>query len=149
MRNCSGGCIMNPVVSILIPAFNAQEWIADTIRSAIAQTWQLKEIIIIDDGSMDHTLSLAQRFESHCVRVFTQRNQGAAAARNRAFSLCRGDYVQWLDADDLLAPDKIAVQMELAQRFGNKRTLISSSWGRFMYGHNNARFIPTGLWSNR
>src|SRR5258708_23557654 len=89
-----------------------------------------------------------RRFESDCVRVFTQSNRGAAAARNSAFSLCRGDYVQWLDADDLLAPDKIAVQMELAQRFGNKRTLISSSWGRFMYRHNSARFIPTGLWSD-
>ncbi len=139
---------MNPHVSILIPAFNAQQWIADTLRSAIAQTWESKEIIVVDDGSTDQTLAIARRFESDCVRVFTQSNRGAAAARNSAFSLCRGDYVQWLDADDLLAPDKIAVQMELAQRFGNKRTLISSSWGRFMYRHNSARFIPTGLWSD-
>jgi glycosyltransferase involved in cell wall biosynthesis len=137
---------MNPLVSILIPAFNAQEWIADTIRSAIAQTWQSKEIIIIDDGSTDHTLALAQRFESHCVRVFTQRNQGAAVARNRAFSLCRGDYLQWLDADDLLAPDKIAKQMETVKRVQDKRTLISSAWGGFMYRHERAKFVPTGLW---
>src|SRR5258708_5301180 len=51
MRDCLGGQIMNPHVSILIPAFNAQQWIADTLRSAIAQTWESKEIIVVDDGS--------------------------------------------------------------------------------------------------
>src|SRR5260221_5088771 len=96
---------MNPQVSILIPAFNAQQWIADTLRSAIAQTWESKEIIVVDDGSTDQTLAIARRFESACVRGFTQIHRGAAAARNCAFSLCRGDYVQWLDAHDPLAPD--------------------------------------------
>src|SRR5208282_3082860 len=96
-----------PSVSILIPAYNAQEWIANTLRSAIAQTWEPKEIIVVDDGSADQTFAIARQFESDAVRVVTQRNQGAAAARNHAFALSRGEYIQWLDADDLLAPDKI------------------------------------------
>ncbi len=70
-----GERIMRPLVSILIPAYNAQEWIADTLQSAIAQTWQRKEIIVVDDGSTDRTLEIARRFESERVRVVTQKNQ--------------------------------------------------------------------------
>jgi len=137
---------MEPLVSILIPAFNAQEWIADTIRSAIAQTWPLKEIIVIDDGSTDQTLMIARRFESSWVRVVTQKNQGAAAARNKAYSLSQGDYIQWLDADDLLAPDKIVRQMEVLDQCRSNRTLLSSAWGKFMYRYYRAEFTPTALW---
>lgn len=137
---------MKPLVSILIPAFNAQEWIADTLRSAVAQTWERKEIIVVDDGSRDQTLAVARQFESDSVRVVTQKNRGAAAARNKALSLSQGDYIQWLDADDLLAPDKIEKQMEAADQCGSKRTLLSSGWGRFMYRHDRAKFVPTALW---
>lgn len=138
--------VQEPLVSILIPAFNAQEWIADTLRSAIAQTWQRKEIIVVDDGSTDRTAEIARRFEPEGVRVVTQKNQGAAAARNKAFSLSRGDYIQWLDADDLLAPDKIARQMAVMEQGRSKKTLLSSSWGRFHYRSSRAVFIPTALW---
>ena len=103
---------MKPLVSILIPAYNAEAWISDTLRSAIAQTWERKEIIVVDDGSKDQTLAVARQFESDQLRVVTQKNQGAAATRNNAFSMCKGDYIQCLDADDLMAPDKIAKQME-------------------------------------
>jgi len=139
---------MQPLVSILIPAFNAQEWIADTLRSAIAQTWDRKEINVVDDGSSDRTLEIARQFESESVRVISQKNQGAAAARNKAFSHSQGDYVQWLDADDLLASDKIARQMEVPDGQGSPWTLLSSSWGHFMYRSYRAQFIPTALWSD-
>jgi len=99
--------VPRPLVSILIPAFNAEEWISDTLSSAIAQTWERKEIIVVDDGSSDQTLTVARRFESQGVRVVPQKNQGAAAARNTALSLSQGDYIQWLDADDLLAPTRL------------------------------------------
>lgn len=137
-----------PLVSILIPAFNAQEWIGDTLRSAIAQTWEPKEIIVVDDGSSDRTLEIARQFESESVRVVTQENQGAAAARNKAFALSKGDYIQWLDADDLLDGDKIARQMQVLDQCLSKRTLLSSAWGRFSYRHKQARFVPTALWCN-
>lgn len=138
--------VQEPLVSILIPAFNAQEWIADTLHSAIAQTWGRKEIIVVDDGSTDRTLAIARQFESDLVRVVTQENQGAAAARNKAFSLSRGDYIQWLDADDILAPDKIARQMDVLDQYRSKRTLLSSAYGRFKYRRYRAEFIPTSLW---
>ncbi len=132
---------MKPLVSILIPAFNAEEWIADTLRSAIVQTWDCKEIIVVDDGSSDRPLAIARQFESDSIRVVTQENQGAAAARNKAFSLSQGDYIQWLDADDLLARNKIEKQLEAMGECGSG-TLLSSGWGRFMYRHHRAKFVP-------
>jgi len=137
---------MNPLVSILIPAYNAEEWIADTVRSALAQTWPNKEIIVVDDGSTDQTLSVARQFVSETVRVVTQENQGAAAARNRAFALCQGDYIQWLDADDLLAPDKITTQMKAFTSGTSDRKLLSGAWAYFMYRPQKAKFIPSALW---
>src|SRR4029077_4928418 len=137
---------MAPLVSILIPAYNAEKWIGDALSSALVQTWPNKEIIVVDDGSGDNTLSLARRFESPSVKVVTQLNQGASAARNKAFSLSQGEHLQWLDADDLLAPDKIEKQMEVAEECGNTRTLLSSAWGTFMYRVTKARFSPTPLW---
>src|ERR1041384_5813359 len=106
---------MKPLVSILIPAYNAGQWLSDTVRSALGQTWEKKEIIIVDDGSKDDTLAIAKGFESDVVRVHTQKNQGAAATRNHAYSLSKGDFIQWLDADDLLSPGKVARQMEVLQ----------------------------------
>lgn len=139
---------MKPSVSILIPAYNAAPWVADTIKSALAQTWAEKEIIIIDDGSTDHTLAIAQQFASDQVTVIAQENQGASAARNLAFARSHGDYIQWLDADDLLAPDKIALQMAIARLPHNHRTLFSSEWGHFMYRTGRARFVATTLWTD-
>jgi glycosyltransferase involved in cell wall biosynthesis len=135
-----------PLVSILVPAFNAQEWIADTLRSALAQTWARKEIIVVDDGSSDQTLAIARQFESGCVRVVTQKNRGAAATRNELFAVSKGDYIQWLDADDLLAPDKISRQMAVLDQPHTKRTLLSSAWGRFIYRPYRAEFVPSALW---
>jgi len=137
---------MKPLVSILIPAYNAQEWIADTIKSAIGQTWQRREIIIIDDGSTDQTLAIARRFASKELKVVAQQNLGAAAARNKAFSLCQGDYIQWLDADDLMASDKITRQMTALGSCHESRVLLSSAWGRFIYRVSRAEFTPTRLW---
>jgi glycosyltransferase involved in cell wall biosynthesis len=138
--------MMKPVVSILIPAYNAEPWISDALHSAIAQTWEPKEIIVVDDGSTDRTLAIARQFESAQLRVVAQKNQGAAAARNKAFSLSRGDYIQYLDADDLLAPDKIAKQIEALGSSPSSRTLLSASWGRFMYRYYRTRFTPSALW---
>jgi len=137
---------MKPLVSILIPAYNAEIWLTETLRSALAQTWDNKEIIVVNDGSKDGTLALARTFESDIVKVFTQANQGASATRNKAFSLCHGDYIQWLDADDLLGPDKIAKQMEALGHSLSPRTLLSGEWGSFMHRSSRAKFVPSGLW---
>jgi glycosyltransferase involved in cell wall biosynthesis len=136
---------MEPLVSILIPAYNAEEWISDTIQSALDQTWPRKEIVIVNDGSRDRTLAVARRFASSNVAVIDHENQGAAGTRNTAFSNCQGDYIQWLDADDLLAANKIASQMDVAMQCGDTRTLISGPWGGFRYRIDKAQFVSTPL----
>ncbi len=139
---------MAPLVSILIPAYDAERWIADTIRSALAQTWPRKEIIVVDDGSNDRTLSITRQFASEQVSVVTQKNQGASTARNRALALSQGEFIQWLDADDILSPDKIAKQMNAWSRHNSRRTLLSSAWAYFYYRLDRANFIPNSLWSD-
>jgi glycosyltransferase involved in cell wall biosynthesis len=138
---------LKPLVSILIPAYNAEATIAYTIQSAIAQTWQRKEIIVVDDGSKDRTAEVARRFASK-VTVVSTENQGGAAARNHALRLSQGDYIQWLDADDLLAPDKIERQLAGLRESDNRRILLSSSWAFFNYRINRARFVPSLLWQD-
>jgi glycosyltransferase involved in cell wall biosynthesis len=137
-----------PLVSILIPAYNSEDWIEDTLSSALEQTWEPKEIIVVDDGSRDQTLAIAKKFESDKVRVVSQKNQGAASARNTALSLCRGDYIQWLDADDYLASDKISLQMAVLSGIGSKRVLVSSEFGKFIHQWRRAEFVPSGLWDD-
>jgi glycosyltransferase involved in cell wall biosynthesis len=140
---------MKQLVSILIPAFNSERWIRAAVESALSQTWERKEIIIIDDGSRDATLSIARSYERKNVCVVSQENSGASAARNHALSLAQGDYIQWLDADDLLAPDKIARQMEGAEPGHSSQVLLSSAWGQFYHCPEKSCFHPTLLWEDQ
>ena len=139
---------MSELVSILIPAYNAERWIAETIRSALSQTWINKEIIIVDDGSSDGTLQIAKTFESEAVKVTTQRNMGASSARNTALSLAQGTYIQYLDADDLLAPDKISQQLKDSEKGLDSLILLSSAWGKFFSHPYRAQFKPNSLWQD-
>jgi glycosyltransferase involved in cell wall biosynthesis len=137
---------MKPLVSILIPAYNAEKWISDTLKSALSQTYPHCEIVVVDDGSTDGTFRVVRQFEANGVRVVTQENQGAAATRNAAYKLCTGDYIQWLDADDLLSANKIEKQIEVVEQLEDKRTLLSCGWGSFLYRYYRTQFVPTALW---
>jgi len=139
---------MKPLVSILIPAYNAEEWITHTLQSATAQTWQRKEIIVVDDGSTDRTAELARRFASREVAVISTENQGLSSAVNHAYKFCQGDYIQELDADDLLAPDKIERQLAALREGDSTRVLLSCPWAYFYYRASKARFIPDALWQD-
>lgn len=100
-------------VSIIIPFYNAEKHLEETINSALNQTYNNIEIILIDDGSKDNSYNLAQKFKSDKVIVLQQTNKGASAARNMGLALAKGDYIQFLDADDLLSPDKIENQIKI------------------------------------
>lgn len=101
---------MSPFVSILIPCFNAERWIGQAIESAIAQTWPRKEVIVVDDGSTDQSLDIIKSFGDR-IRWDAGPNRGGNAARNRLLEMAEGDWLQYLDADDYLMPDKIASQV--------------------------------------
>jgi glycosyltransferase involved in cell wall biosynthesis len=136
------------LVSILIPSYNAESWIRETIESALSQTWANKEIIVVDDGSRDNTFRIAKSFDSKMVKVISQENSGAAAARNRALEFAQGDYIQWLDADDLLAPDKISEQMKAVSSNQSDLILYTAAHGAFYRCPENATFIPDSLWQD-
>ena len=137
-----------PLVSILIPAYNAELWIGDALKSVLAQTWPNKEIVVVDDGSRDNTFAEAQKFSAAGVKVVTQKNAGASAARNHAFRLATGAYIQWLDADDILDPEKIARQMAVAVTLSDRKVLLSSAWSRFNHRLSHAQWNPTPLWKD-
>jgi glycosyltransferase involved in cell wall biosynthesis len=139
---------MAELVSILIPCFNAEKWLKETIESALSQTWPNKEIIIVDDGSTDNSLQIARLYESTIVKVISQENRGGCTARNRALEYARGDYIQWLDADDILAPDKIERQINGANRLRNTRILLSGPWAEFYYRRSTAKFVKSNLWQD-
>ncbi len=100
----------------------------------------------MDDGSTDRTAEIAQRFASKEVKVVSTENRGLSGAVNYAYSLCQGDYIQELDSDDLLAPDKIERQLGALQEGDSKRTLLSSPWAYFYYRTRRAKFIPNSMW---
>ena len=137
---------MKPLVSILITAYNAEYTIAHTLESAIAQTWQRKEIIVVDDGSTDSTAEVARGFKE--VRVVSTENYGLSGAQNNAFPLSQGDYIQYLDADDLLAPDKIERQLAALRECDSRRILLSSPWAPFYYRVRHACFVRNSLWQD-
>ena len=104
---------MQPLVSILIPCFNAERFIGECIESALAQTWPNKEIIVVDDGSTDGSLDVIRQFNGR-LRWESGPNRGGNAARNRLLELSKGEWLQYLDSDDYLLPGKVRGQIEFA-----------------------------------
>lgn len=102
-----------PLVSIIIPCYNSEAYIGDAIDSALAQTYSRKEIIVVDDGSTDASLSIVHSYGDQ-IRWESGPNRGACAARNRGLALARGDLIQFLDADDLLDSQKLDRQIPVA-----------------------------------
>ncbi|WP_417558700.1 glycosyltransferase family 2 protein [Mesoflavibacter zeaxanthinifaciens] len=104
------------LVSIIIPSYNSKVYLKEAVTSALNQTYKPLEIIVVDDGSIDNTSDLFPEFESKEVRCFSIVNGGASSARNFGLSKATGDYIQFLDADDILAPTKIEKQLALMER---------------------------------
>lgn len=98
-----------PLVSIVIPAYNAERFLAEAIESALAQTYSPLETIVVDDGSSDRSAEIAHGFGG--VTAIVQENGGPSAARNRGFAESRGAIVAFHDSDDEMAPDKLEVQV--------------------------------------
>ena len=109
-----------PLVSVVVPAHNAEGTLAQTLMSAMAQTYPHLEIVVVDDGSTDGTAGLVSRFTdgARVVRMVTSARPGAGAARNSGLAAANGEYVAFLDADDLWHPRKIEKQVAIAAEMG-------------------------------
>jgi glycosyltransferase involved in cell wall biosynthesis len=139
--------MFEPLVSILIPCYNAERWVGRTVESALAQTWARKEIIVVNNGSTDGSLAALKEYESERVLVVTKENEGASVARNRAYSESQGEFIQYLDADDLLAADKIEVQMRRLLEAAPEH-VAAGAWGRFYDSPENTVFVREPVWAN-
>lgn len=137
----------DPLVSILIPCHNGATWLAATLESAFAQTHPRSEVIVVDDGSTDESIAVASRFVPRGVDLHRQPPRGAAAARNAALRRAHGDYIQFLDADDLLHPEKIARQVARLQTEPSDR-VASGAWGSFTRDPTEATFRPEPVWAD-
>ncbi|MEW4527080.1 glycosyltransferase family 2 protein [Maioricimonas sp. JC845] len=104
---------MKPTVSVVIPCYNGEAFIGEAIRSVLDQTHAPLEVIVIDDGSTDRSATRAAEFGTP-VRVISQENQGESVARNRGIDEAHGEWVAFLDADDLWEPQKLEIQLQVA-----------------------------------
>ena len=115
---------MEPLVSIIIPVYNSASYVVEAVNSVLHQTYRHIEVVVVDDGSMDQSLSLVEQINDSRLRVFSQINQGACVARNRGIAEAKGDYVKFLDSDDILYPDAIAVQLEQQAELGENEVVF-------------------------
>jgi glycosyltransferase involved in cell wall biosynthesis len=121
----------NPLVSVIIPVYNGQKYLAATIESVIQQTYQPLEIIVIDDGSTDNSTAIARSYSE--VNYIYQNNQGVAVARNTGIANSQGEFIAFIDQDDLWTSNKLAVQIDyllkhpnLAYTITKMRTFLES-----------------------
>lgn len=99
----------SPLVSVVIPAFNSERFLGEALASVSAQTYAPVETIVVDDGSSDGTAEIARTHPG--VTLLEQENSGPSAARNRGFDASRGEFIAFHDSDDVMTPDKLAVQV--------------------------------------
>jgi glycosyltransferase involved in cell wall biosynthesis len=119
-----------PLVSVIIPVFSGAEFLGIALESALSQTYPALEILVVDDGSTDRSLSILQGYAllDRRIRVISQPNQGVARARNRAISEAKGEFIAPLDADDLWQPHKIEVQVRRMLSGGEKTGVVYGWW---------------------
>src|SRR5262245_4718644 len=103
-----------PFVSVIIPAYNAEQWIGESIKSVLGGSFQAIELIVIDDGSTDGTWDVLVGWGNSIVRR-SQPNSGPCSARNAGLRLARGKFIKFLDADDILHPDTFSAMIYVAQ----------------------------------
>lgn len=136
-----------PLVSICIPVFNAERFVAQTLTSLCNQTYKNLEIIVTDDGSTDRTCEVVEKFDDKRIKLFKQLNLGAGAARNNSFKNSNGDFIKFMDGDDLLNKTSIAEQIALSTKYPS--SIVSSKWGRF-YNDDINTFMesPEKVWTD-
>lgn len=137
-----------PMISVLIPCFNASKWLDETLQSVFDQHYRPLEIIIVDDGSTDDSVALIEPWVAKFERLILvrQKNRGQTAALNTALAHAQGEYVQYLDADDVLLPGKLQAQLVRLQACPN--SIAMAAWGRFYDQPANTRFVPQPTWQD-
>lgn len=131
---------MLKTVSVIIPAYNVEKYLSTAITSALDQTYSLTEVIVVNDGSVDQTATIAENYQSadSRVRLFNQENQGLSGARNSGIRLAAGDIIAFLDADDWWHPrylEKMVFRLRKDERLG-------ISFSRIQYADEQGKLLP-------
>lgn len=138
---------MQPKVSVIVPAYNVEKVIDQSLRSLLGQTYPNIEIICVNDGSTDRSAEMLDYFAKTYphITVIHQANQGQCIASNAALKVATGDYIKFFDADDIMNPEHIGLQV---QRMDNRTDAVCScEWGRFFNDDiTSARFLPETVW---
>jgi glycosyltransferase involved in cell wall biosynthesis len=115
-----------PLISVIIPVYNGEKTIQETMESVLNQTFSDFELLVINDGSQDGTLELVHRIQDSRIKVFSYPNAGQSTSRNRGIELSTGEYISFIDADDLWTPDKLEAQLKALQE--NPKAGVAYSW---------------------
>lgn len=134
----------HPLVSIIIPCYNAEPWVAEAIDSCLAQTYHPIEIIVVDDGSTDGSLKIIQSYGDR-IQYITGPNRGGCAARNQGFALSKGEFVMFLDADDYLQANTI--EALVSTLLGHANSFAYCNWWRVL--EVNETWIPVTYTNER
>ncbi|MGB1104680.1 MAG: glycosyltransferase family 2 protein [Crocinitomicaceae bacterium] len=104
---------MNPLISIIVPVYNTEKYIDETIQSVVDQTYENWELILVDDGSIDHSKDIITEWtkKDNRIHYHYKENGGQASARNLGIALSKGAYIAFLDADDLYLPERLSSQI--------------------------------------
>jgi glycosyltransferase involved in cell wall biosynthesis len=129
-----------PLISVIIPAYNAEKTIQETIESVLNQTFTDFELIVINDGSQDATLKVINSIPDDRLKVFSYPNAGVSASRNRGLAKAAGEFIAFLDADDLWTPDKLEAQLKALQ--ANTQAAVAYSWTDYI--DESGQFLHPG-----
>ncbi len=136
-----------PLVSVLMPAYNAENYIGNAIESVLKQTYHNLELIVVNDGSTDKTEEVLGAIHDNRLKVVHQNNQGQCTACNRAYAESSGTYIKFFDADDLLSSN--CIELQLQRLNGSEDKVASAEWGRF-YNNDLSTFKlnPESVWKD-
>lgn len=134
----------DPKISVIIPIYNGEKTIKETIQSILNQTFADFEIVAINDGSKDSTLEIISSFEDPRLNIFSYENAGLSAARNRGIAKAKGEYISFIDADDMWTDHKLEEQLKALQ--SNSWASVAYSWTNFV--DENGKFLRSGCHIN-
>ncbi len=133
-----------PLISVILPVYNGEKTIRETIESVLAQTLHDFELIVINDGSQDTTVDIVSSIQDQRIKLFTYPNSGQPASRNRGIVKAIGEYISFIDADDLWTPDKLESQLRALQE--NSQAAVAYSWTNHI--DQSGQFFRPGPQSN-
>ena len=128
------------LISVIIPVFNGEKTIKETIYSILNQTFKDIELIVINDGSNDKSLEIINQIVDSRIKLFSYPNAGLSASRNRGIELAKGEYISFIDADDLWTTDKLELQWKALQE--NPQAAVAYSWTNYI--NESSQFIKSG-----